>query len=300
MMEKVFLYYNSKSGRNFIKSKLDTIVQAFQKENQLLTLYSSSKNEDIEKLLKEVRVLDYSKIIVAGGDGTISNFVDAMVKSNIDIPFGIIPAGTSNDYANALNYPKSIDAVLKIITTSKSKKIDVGLAGTKYFINVFSVGEFPAISQTTDKDAKKILGPVAYYLKGFQELSKLKTLNIKIKYGRKKIEEKIIFMLVMNGITAGGFDKLAKSSKINDGLLDVIIFRDIPFYEFVPTFLDVVSGNPGRNKNIIMFKTSSLYIQASRKVMTDVDGEKGDSLPLQVKVLHKKLNVILGDQVGKH
>jgi len=98
-------------------------------------------------------------------------------------------------------------------------------------------------------------------------------------------------MIVMNGRSAGGFKKISPNSEINDGLLDVMLFKEMPILEFGPLLLSILQGNHQENKNVIYFKTDNLLIESTEDVSTDVDGEKGEKFPLHFSVLPKKLKI---------
>ena len=70
-----------------------------------------------------------------------------MKAINIDIPIGILPCGTANDFAKAVNLPFNPKDSIERIVNSKPKKIDIGKINDKYFINVASAGMFTDVSQ---------------------------------------------------------------------------------------------------------------------------------------------------------
>jgi diacylglycerol kinase (ATP) len=98
-------------------------------------------------------------------------------------------------------------------------------------------------------------------------------------------------MLVMNGRSAGGFKKIAPQASVNDGLLDVVIFLEMPIMELMPLLVSVLTGNHADNKNVITFSTSKLLVESDQPISTDIDGEKGSELPLDISVLHNRIRV---------
>ncbi len=146
-------------------------------------------------------------------------------------------------------------------------------------------------SQKTDPNLKNTLGVLSYYLKGVTEIANLKPMPVKLITEEETYEENMYFMLVMNGKSAGGFKKISPDSEINDGLLDVILFREMPMRELGPLFVSVIQGQHASHKNVLVFKTNKMRIESSVDVPTDIDGEEGATLPLEFSVLHKKLCV---------
>jgi len=107
-------------------------------------------------------------------------------------------------------------------------------------------------------------------------------------------------MLVMNGRSAGGFKRIAPLAEVNDGLLDVMLFKEMPILELAPLLFNVMTGQHHENKNVEFFQTKRLYIESEQQVGTDIDGEKGEHLPLDIQVVPNKfrINTALNNMEG--
>jgi diacylglycerol kinase family enzyme len=132
-------------------------------------------------------------------------------------------------------------------------------------------------------------------MRGAAEIVNLKGLLVKLTTPEGVYEEEMYCMLVMNGISAGGVKKLSPESDIQDGLLNVILFRKMPVVDILPTLVSILNGHHIEKKNVLTFETDELLIESPEYVSTDVDGEHGETLPLKFKVLKKGLRVITGD-----
>ena len=289
---KVKLIYNPVSGNGTFVNNLDYIIEKFQKKGYQMEPYRTSKKKTIDEMLTSMNADEYKKILVAGGDGTINQVINGLIKYNINLPLGIFPVGTANDYAQSFNLPNSIEEIVEILLRDNYTYSDVGLVNDKYFVNVASLGHIIDISQKTNTIFKNSLGVLAYYINGISELPKIKPVNIQIKSNQVNFEGEILFMLIMNGKSAGGFNKIAPLASINDGLFEVIIFKNCSVYELLYLLLAVISGAHINNQNVIHFKTDELIVDTDKKVSTDIDGEKGSSFPLNIKILPKKLKII--------
>lgn len=289
--QKVLLFYNPHSGNGMFKNNLDGIIDRFQASNFQVVPVRAAKGTAIQQALAEMDQSMYRQIVVAGGDGTINICVNAMIRNNIDLPLAIFPTGTANDFAGYFDLPKDIESMVDVAMGDKFTYADVGKCNDRYFINVAALGSLVDVSQKTDPNLKNTLGVFAYYLKGASEVVKLRALPVKLTTDDKVIEESMYFMLVMNGMSAGGFKKLSPTSDIQDGKLNVILFRKMPIIELVPLLFGVISGNYLENKNILTFETDNLVIESEEDISTDVDGEHGEKLPLHFSVLEKKLRI---------
>ena len=292
--EKVLLFYNPYSGNGLFKNNLDNIIERFQESNFQVVPVRSTKGETLNQIFAEMETNAYRQVIVAGGDGTINICVNAMIRNNIDLPLAIFPTGTANDFASYFNLPKDINAMVDVAMGDTFTYADVGKCNDRYFINVAALGNLVDVSQKTDPNLKNSLGVFAYYLKGASEVVNLKALPVTLTAGDKVYKEEMFFMVVMNGMSAGGFKKLSPASDIQDGKLNVILFRKMPILEFVPLLLGVISGNYESSKYVLSFETDKLKIESTEDISTDVDGEHGEKLPLEFGVLEKKLKIFVG------
>ena len=87
---------------------------------------------------------------------------------------------------------------------------------------------------------------------------------------------------------------------MNDGKLDIVAFRKMPIVEFGPLLFEVISGRHPNNKNVLYFQTDSLKIESNEDMSTDIDGEKGEQLPLEFSVLHERLKVFVSEETWNY
>ena len=94
-------------------------------------------------------------MVVAGGDGTVNYVVNAMRNKGLDIPLGVIPAGTANDFAGALGMSHKPLEAAKQIASGAIDRVDCGCVNGLYFVNIFSFGIFTTTSQRTPDERKQ-------------------------------------------------------------------------------------------------------------------------------------------------
>ena len=153
---------------------------------------------------------------------------------------------------------------------------------------------FTDVSQKINPDFKNYMGKVAYYITGIEETLHLRAFNIKVKSDEVEYKGKMYLMLVFNGKTAGNLN-LAYKAKLDDGYLDVIIFKDMPIPKSIPVFINVLKGEHLDNLNeddILYFKTKEIYIECEDGLTTDIDGEKGPDFPLDIKCIEGGLEIL--------
>ena len=288
---KVKFIYNPYSGENVILSKLDKVISLHQEAGYTIVPYRITAGEDVGVALNDIKDGNYKYILIAGGDGTVDSVVNAMAKSGISLPIGILPVGTANDFSKFLGMPSDVEEACKQILSSEVKSVDLGSINDKYFVNVASTGLFTDVSQKTDVNLKNTIGKLAYYLKGLEELPNFRKLHVNILSKEVEFDGEMYLLLVFNGATAGNFN-LATKADACDGLLDIIIFKAVQIYELLPLFIKVLKGEHLDSNKVLYFKTDYLKVECHEDIVTDIDGEKGPDFPLEIKCIKGGLKIL--------
>lgn len=292
-MRKVKFIYNPFSGEKEILKYLDYLIYSYQKKSFTVIPYRLGFDRDISEAFADIDDT-FDHILISGGDGTVNKVVNGMKKLNIDLPIGVIPAGTANDFAHLIGMPQSIRYSIDAILNSEVSLVDLGKANDKYFVNIFSCGLFTDVSQKTPTEYKNTFGKLAYYFTGIKELPKFKTLDLSIKSKNFNYEGSSILFFVFNGRTAGNLE-VAHDSTVDDGYLDVIIIPADNILEklsILPHLLN--KNNTSYPKGIIHFKTDEIEIDVknSNEYTTDIDGEQGPKFPIKITCEKNSLKVL--------
>ena len=288
---KVKFIYNPYSGENLILSKLDKVISLHQEAGYTIVPYRITAGADVGVALNDIKDGNYKYILIAGGDGTVDSVVNAMAKSGISLPIGILPVGTANDFSKFLGMPSDVEEACKQILSSEVKSVDLGSINDKYFVNVASTGLFTDVSQKTDVNLKNTIGKLAYYLKGLEELPNFRKLHVNILSKEVEFDGEMYLLLVFNGATAGNFN-LATRADACDGLLDIIMFKAVQIYELLPLFIKVLKGEHLDSNKVLYFKTDYLKVECHEDIVTDIDGEKGPDFPLEIKCIKGGLKLL--------
>ncbi|ONI39392.1 lipid kinase [Candidatus Epulonipiscium fishelsonii] len=300
-MKKSLLLYNPMAGNRQLVSQLDYIAERMQALGYTLQLYRSEAPGAIKKQIINEVEQDIDLIMIAGGDGTINECVNGLFTKNLDIPVGILPLGTANDFATTANIPNTLKEAINIIEENNLKYVDVGKVNEQYFINVCNMGIFSGVSHEIDLNLKKNFGKLAYYAKGIEELKNYETMNIEIISKETSLKGRYVFILVFNGKGAGGFNKMAKQASITDGYLDLVAIKDVEPYEIPALFLKMLQGQYLDDNNVDYARISKATIKCrnlDKKFVTDIDGEIGPSFPLEIEVVSNKFKIFMPKRSG--
>lgn len=293
-MKKIRLIYNKSAGQNKSSEIISDIIGKFNENGFEVVAFRASKENSCEDFVRETESDTYA-LVVAGGDGTINKVVNYMMKYRIDVPLGIVPAGTSNDFAKHIGIFGNIDMAVDKIIQGNIEAVDIGKVNDSYFINVLSAGMFSSTSYKTDKRLKDMLGHLSYFLTAAKQPFEQKPFKIRIETEDAVLEEKVVVFVIFNGSSVGRIDLFTDNSSIQDGMLDMVILRKGKFNETLKILGELENGEFISNDNVVYlrdkkFKISMIKGKCDRP---DVDGDEGPEFPLNVECIEKGIKMFL-------
>lgn len=294
-LRKALLVYNPKSGNSdLILNSFNLIATRLLKNEITLTLYSI--NKEYNELTNILRNEKYDILILSGGDGTLSKSLSQLYNEGIEFPdVAIFPTGTSNDLAKSLNLGDNVKKWIDNIVNGKAKPLDFGLINNKtVFLSSYAGGLFTKVSYNTDKNLKKVIGKTAYHIAGLAELTNIKEFDLDITLDSgEKISEKAILYMILNGKSVGGFDKIIDNADMNDGLMNILIVKNIenPF-DLPAVLLDLINSNLENNDYVRTVTAKSCVIEKiDDEVGVSIDGEEGKNRKVEINFVSNRLRI---------
>jgi lipid kinase YegS len=230
------------------------------------------ENGDARRFVPEAGDVDL--LIAAGGDGTLNEVVHGLM----DLPeaarpiLGIVPLGTANDFATGCGIPRDPAKALALCMRGDAVPIDVGKADDYWFINAASSGFGAEIPATTSPELKRLLGPAAYTVMGAILAINLHHYQGRLTLPDREITGSGLVAIVGNGRQTGGGIQVAPRASIDDGLLDVLVVRQIS-----PTALLAAARElqrlPPDGEYISYWQTPWLEVHPEEAIPVTLDGE---------------------------
>ncbi len=291
-MENVLFVYNPASGKRGITTHLDKIISVFTEEGKIPTLYRIGENNK-QPLDEIIKTGNFDGIVVAGGDGSVNAIIKILIDTGIDLPVGIIPTGTCNDFSRSLGMPNDIIRCARLIAQGKYIETDIGVIndGEIIFVNEVAGGVLVSVSFSTDQNLKKMFGPLAYYINGIGELTNIKPFELKITTPEKEYCEQALIFVVLNGSDMSGFSNVIKEAQMQDGFMDILVFKNKNPLEITDSLLKFVSGGEFKEENVVRIKTTECTISCDTDILTTVDGEKGPNLPIKLQMKKQAVKI---------
>jgi len=231
----------------------------------------------------------YEQIVAAGGDGTIHEVVNGIAGS--DVALGLMPMGTVNVFALELGLPANdLGRCWEIIQGRHTRSIDLPTANEKHFVQLAGVGLDAQAVKETSVALKRSFGPLSYLISAAQ-IAARKPPRLLIE-AEEAMTEEASFVLIGNGRFYGGRFPFFKHAVIDDGLLDVLVFKQLGYIELLKYLQNVVFTSEITTRDVEYFQTRHLRVTSSEEVPVEVDGELLGVCPVEFRVKPRRLRVL--------
>ena len=250
----------------------------------------SSHAGDAEALARRAVEEGFGRVVAAGGDGTVNHVANGIAGSNAAL--GILPMGTINVFAMELGLPANdLERCWEIIQAGNIRLVDLPSANGKYFVQLGGIGlDAQAVKETT-LAFKRSLGPLSYLISA-AHIAARQPPKLLIESADAPVQEGS-FVLVGNGRLYGGPFPFFKQAVVDDGLLDVVLFKRLGFLEILKYLHDVVFSSDIKVPEIEYFQTRQLRITTEQDVPMELDGELAGNCPVDFRIRERELRVLV-------
>lgn len=241
------------------------------------------------ELARQAVAEGYRTVVAAGGDGTINEVVNGIAGS--EAALGILPVGTMNVFATELRLPcGDLAKCWERIQAGQVRQVDLARAnGSHYFVQLAGIGFDAQIVSATSSESKKTFGPLSYLFSAAY-LAGRKPPKLLVRSPGQSREGS--FVLIGNGRYYGGPFPVFKRAQINDGLLDVLVFKNLGYFDLMRYLHGIVFGSHDRLADVDYFQTGSLHVSSEESVPMEADGELIGHVPAQIELIAGGLKVV--------
>lgn len=289
---------NCLAGKGRAKEELKSIKRFLRLHGKTYTSLEILKPTPISQIPQDGSLIVTKGVICIGGDGTVSETIELMLKRNWNLPIFIIPTGTANFIANSIGVRTNIS--YDKLLGGKFKEYDLGVCesqeGKDYFLIGIGLGFEQKFLEMAKQHQKKFLGKISYFLAALLELFKLHPLSYQLISDGLKTNIKSTMLTILNlkpKITT--FLPLFPEKEITpeDGFLDIIYVEHKNYFQ---SFLGILFFHllGGVDFGFVKrFKAKEVEIISQDEVKSQIDGEVKGKLPFRIRVIPKKVRFLV-------
>lgn len=282
MNKKYLIVCNPVSGKRG-QGYLNQLTRHLDSLTIVYDIYHTDKtpNYDESRLNK---LLDdnnggYSDIVIIGGDGTLNMMSNVLAHRNI--PAGIIPCGTGNDFSRNI-YKKEPD-VISIATGEKQQLVDLGWCNDRYFINILGIGYDAKVVEATQKNRKKLFRSLIYLWTALKYLPFYKEASICFKADAISKNEPTFITVFANGAYFGNGMNVTPKANIADGLLDCCWVGKIGFLKRCFYLSKIFTGSHLNRSRVEYVQGEQFHVLSERQPI-EADGEFMGYTPAIIRI----------------
>jgi len=296
----VHLIYNPLAGAWDAHRAIDRIQSQLTKRGWTVEAKATERQGDATKLARQAAEAHCDAAIVAGGDGTVNEAVNGLVGS--ETALGVLPIGTVNVWARQLGLPHSVLAqplilreAVEELTQSAVCRVDVGQANDRCFLCWAGIGLDARVTAKMEPRTKssKRLGPIPYVIAASQIAQDFRGVRARVRMNDEVERGRTLLVLASNIQQYAGEFKVASEAKIDDGLLDIFIFKGLGFSYIVGHLLKILSQRHFDDPQVVYRRAHHIQIKAEEEMPLQVDGEPIGETPVRLRILPRALRALV-------
>ncbi len=300
---KTLLIYNPTAGPWEMSRTLQRLAVYLSNQNWQVDLVQTEQSGDATRLAGEAAQAGYQLVLTAGGDGTINEVTNGLANTNTIM--GIVPVGTGNILAHQLRMPilspltpLHVTEVGDALLSSRVQRVDVGVADQRRFLCWAGIGldaEIAAQMEPRPRHTKR-LGALPYAIAAVSVASAFRGVRTKITVGGRRYTSRALLVLVSNIQLYAAFFSIARHARMDDGLMDIFIFKGLGWTYALRHLVRVTSGRYLSDPEVVQILANHLVIETTPAVAVHLDGDPFRQTPTDIYLEPGRLRFLVPPQ----
>jgi diacylglycerol kinase (ATP) len=321
------LIYNPSGGQVAVRHQLDGVVAFLQRHGWSVAVRETGAPLQATELARQAVSRGAEIVVAAGGDGTISEVANGLADT--EAALGVLPVGTTNSWAlqmgiPALNpmlpgaqvakmvssleekmarplpanyYRKLLLDAARVLLEGRTVVVDMGELSDRRFLMWTGIGFDATVVRSVSLKDKKRLGSWAYVLPALQAARLYSDTKVRLNLDGKVVNVNTPFIVISNIQLYGGGLEIGPRARINDGRLDVCIFKGGGFFTFVNQAMKVLTHRHLQDPMVEYYQCHEIVVESARPLPVHVDGETFGTTPVAIRTVPSSLKVIVPQDV---
>ena len=239
-------------------------------------------------------------MVAIGGDGTLNEVVNGLVRAQADTQLATIPLGTGMDFVRTYGIPSDFDGAVRNAVAGTARAIDVGRVtyrqwggaeAVRYVANVGSVGMSAAVAQRANGMSKVLGGKATFFYALVRVFLEWQNTPVTVELDDARREARMHDVIVANGQWHGGAMWLAPDAKPDDGLFDVVLIGDVTKRDFVTTAPKIYKGTYLAHPKVELLRSRTVAVDAPERLPIELDGEQVGTTPARFEIVPRAVQV---------
>ena len=276
--ETVHLFLNPAAGRGRAGRREPRIRDLLSRPGYAVEVHLSRDVGDLEAQVVEHVSKGARRLVVAGGDGSVHEAANGIMRARGDAALGVIPTGTGNDFAKACGIPLDWEHATslladRIAANDPGRRVDIGQVNDRYFANGAGIGFDATVTQIA-RSYRMPIGDLVYLLAIFRcMVDGIATPHMRITGEETLWDGPITLANIANGPFIGGMFHIAPDARNDDGTFDLLIAAPVSRSRILSLLPKLIRGTHMREPEIVHEPVTALTVECSEPVASHLDGE---------------------------
>ncbi len=288
---RICLIVNPVAGQARPGSALPRIRECLSAWCPTVEVLETRTRGDAERYARGLRPEAFDCVVAVGGDGTINEVLNGIPPG---LPLGLIPLGTANVLARELKIPvNDLPAACEVLRHGRPHPIDLGLCNGRRFALMAGIGFDAEVVREVPPNVKDLIGAPAYVLSGLRTLAQIpRPLRYRLLLSEERIVARGMLLVVANAASYGGPVHIAPLASLDDGYLDLCLFRERSKLGFLGQIFNVLLGRQLKDPHFNYYRTRWVRIECKPAAAVQLDGDYFGRTPVEISVLPGAVPVI--------
>ena len=295
---KAQVIFNPSAGQRDRRRELQEAMTYLEDRGWQLSLRETHGSGEAATYARQAVTEGYDVVVATGGDGTASEVANGLAGS--EVALGMFPIGTTNVWALQMGIPPfwplrqhSLLEAAKVLAEGHTRRVDLGRVNDRYFLLWAGVGLDAKITEEVEPEAKKRLGALAFVIAGIVVAKEFAGTKVQVTIDGCEAKRRAILIVASNAQLYAGIMRLAAQARLDDGLLDVLIFKGHGFPATLRHIFSVLTNRHLRDPQVEYYQTRQVEISAAKPLSVHADDEPFTTTPVKISVVPKALRVVV-------
>ncbi len=302
---ELLLIQNPVAGQHEIGAELDNLRLYLDRLGWHTSLVQTTGAGDAARFAEKAVKTGADMVIAVGGDGTLGEVCSGVAGS--DCPVGLLPVGTGNVWARQLGIPywtplaqNALMDAARMLVDGQLRSVDLGTVHDRRFLLWCGVGFDAQVAAEVEphRDLRRSFGNITYAVAIAAMSLSMRGERVTLRIDQRVMRQRIIMALVSNAKFYGGSVSVAPQARLDDGLLDVLVFRGNNNLDIIRHVGMVVSGHQELDPKLEVYRAREIVIEGDNPIPIHVDGDPQGSTPVMISVEPRCLSIVTPNNVA--